>query len=194
MNDLNQKDLDDIVKIHLETLSEDLLPQLGEKFLIKFYKYINNSELEEIFFIKDQDNLLATCIISYHPNTLLRRVLKNTFIYFIYSFAINILTNKKLFISVFKIFFNKTIFVSQSPEIVYIFTNPIFQGKGIGKNVIEKVENALRNKKINKYYVKTLNDKENKAINFYLKNGFKKIKRFNYAGNVYLYLEKCLDV
>ena len=194
MNELKQKDLESIVKIHLETLSEDLLPQLGEKFLIKFYEYINNSEFEEIFYSKDKDKLLATCIISYDPNTLLSRVLKKTLINFIYSFTVNILTNKKLFISVFKIFFNKTNFISKSPEITYIFTDPKLKGKGIGKEIILKVENSLKDKNINTYYVKTINGKENKAISFYLKNGFEKFEKFNYAGNSYLYLKKCLNV
>lgn len=193
-NKISQKDLSDIVNIHFKTLGDDLLPQLGKNFLLRFYQYIDNSELEEIFIIKDEHQVIASCIISWQPNTILQRVVKKIFIYFIYALIINIVTNKKLFSSALKIFLNKTRFISQSPEIVYIFTNPMFQGKGIGKNVIEKVENSLRNKKINKYYVKTLNDKENKAINFYLKNGFKEIKSFNYAGNVYLYLEKCLDV
>jgi GNAT superfamily N-acetyltransferase len=191
---MDDTEIKQIVSIHQKTLGEDLLPQLGESFLRGFYHYVNQSGYEKIFTIKDDNKILATCIISYKSNTLMNRVIKNLFFQLLSAVSTKIFTNKKLYKYILKIIISKSYFESLSPEISYIFTNPEFQGKGIGHKMLITVEENLLNKNIKEYYVKTINVSTNKAIQFYKKNGFEYFDDFEYAGNSYLYLKKSLNV
>ena len=60
----------------------------------------------------------------------------------------------------------------QAPEITYVFTNPQLQGNKLGKRLVERVDGHLRAAGFGTYYVKTLDDPDNRAIGFYEREGF----------------------
>jgi len=191
---LSNNDIKKIVDIHMEVLSDDLLPQLGSKYLLSFYQYLNQSEKEIIFIKKEENIILGCCIVSLEPKTLLKRVIKFSFTNFIISLIIKFFLKQKLRKYVFNIVTKSNKTVSKYPEIAYIFINKNFQSNGIGKELIENARMYLLNKEYTKLYVKTIDNVENKAISFYRQNNFFNYTNFQYAGNKYLYLEKKLNV
>lgn len=186
---LTKKEILEIVDMHLQIFPSDLLPQLGKTFLINFYTYINNSKYEDIFIIKEK-KILAICIISFEIETLIQRVIKSYLLCFCFSFFLSTLKNKLFREYIFNIISHKSNFKSKNPEIVYLFTNPLFINNGLGTKLIKKIENKLIQYNISKYYSKTLSQNNNKTIEFYKKNNFKIENQFKYAGKSYLYLSK----
>ena len=192
--ELNIQDLRYIVDIHLAALSNDLLPQMGKKFLFHFYTYILQSSKESVYYHKENDRILGVCVVSNETRTLMIRVIKNLFIPFIkYSF-INIITNRVFRKFVIKIIFSRSHFTPLSPDIVYIFTNSNHQGKGIGTGLIKRTEYELLRNDVHKYYVKTINKPNSAALRFYKNNNFKIEQEFMYAGTQYVYLSKTISV
>jgi len=187
--EINDETLEKIVNIHLKVLSNDILPQFGKYFLKLFYRFIIKSKTEELFVLIDSEqNVISAIIISNSPNDILKRIIVSSFLYFIISLCIGIIRSKKLRKTVYSLLFSKNdYFVHKSPEIVYIFSNPKNISKGFGKRLIDYV---FKTNSYDSLYVKTLNNKNNKALNFYKKNNFIKINEFNYADNQYLYMKK----
>ena len=187
-----EQDIEDIVEIHLSTLSNDLLPQLGSKYLFYFYKYLLSSDQEFIFINKINNKVIGICIVSIEPKTLLNRVLKNTFFFFFYSIFTRILYNKLLQTYILNMINSKNSFNHKKPEIVYILTKPEEQGKGIGKKLLHDAEKYLASLGFTELFVKTSDLDGNKAIDFYKKNHFVLERHFMYAKKKYIYFKRCL--
>ena len=80
----------------------------------------------------------------------------------------------------------------KAPEITYVFTNPQFRGRKLGRRLIERVDELLRARGIDVYYVKTLDDPGNRVIAFYEREGFERIGTRDEAGRRFVEFHKRL--
>jgi ribosomal protein S18 acetylase RimI-like enzyme len=195
---LSKEDLRNIAKIHYSALANDILPALGIRYLMRFYKYLNKSKHEDILVQRNPMNeILSVLIISNKVHTLFSRTLKNTFCSFVFYSAINFFLSsrfRKSFYQVFKaVILNNDKLEELNPEIVYIFTNPSLQNQRLGSKLLKEGEHRLRKNGYSHLFVRTIKSNENKAIKFYLKNGYHVTGLSNFAGNEYYVLKICFD-
>jgi len=191
---LSDSELEEIAKIHINIFQDDLLPQLGIKYLMSFYKFISKSKKEKIFIIRNKKRIIGTCIISLEADTILFRTIKGTLFQFLKSCTTSFIKNNKFRKYLLNLFFLKNTAISHTPEIAYIFTDKLFQKKGVAKKLLDKVKVHLHKEGYSTCNVKTLNNSTNKAIDFYKINEFKRDTTFSYAGNDYLYMRVDLNV
>ena len=74
-------------------------------------------------------------------------------------------------------------------EVRTMYIHPNFQGKGIGSQILNKIEIMAKNNGLKKLFLYT----HTKPSKFYLKNGWKTIKKYkNNKGKTVFYMEKKL--
>jgi GNAT superfamily N-acetyltransferase len=75
-------------------------------------------------------------------------------------------------------------------ELVFLFTDPLYQGRGLGSRLIEVGEIALKDRKVNYYRVRTEDIPSNRALQFYQRHGFHSIATVKRYGIKFRVLEK----
>jgi len=72
-------------------------------------------------------------------------------------------------------------------EVRTMYTHPEFQGKGIGSQILKEIEAMAKKKGVKKLFLYT----HTRPSKFYLKNGWKTIKKYkNDKGKTVFYMEK----
>jgi len=191
MTCIEPSELDEIVNMHFQELGDDILPQMGIIILNKFYKYIITSDKEVIFSIRENQKIVTVCVVSFEPNTLMRRMILSSIQSVFFHIPLAMLRKPHLLFFFIKVIFAKRKNILCSPEITYIYSS--IKGKGLGKKILQNIQSCLLTKDIKKLYVKTINTQNNRAIKFYLENGFKKEFTFSYGGKKYLYMSWPFD-
>jgi GNAT superfamily N-acetyltransferase len=78
-------------------------------------------------------------------------------------------------------------------ELVFLFTDPLYQGQGLGSRLIEVGEIALKDRNVNYYQVRTEDIPSNRALQFYQRHGFRSIATVKRYGIKFRVLEKHLQ-
>lgn len=183
--------VEDIAKIHFNSLSDDFLPMLGLNFLINtFYPAVLSSTLGKVFIaINEFDEPVGFVLVTLKSNEFLKNIIKNRFGDFlkigIYSSFIsleNFKNNFQVFIS--------SILSKNTPnvgEIYIIAVRESLRGKGIGKLLVKKSIDFLLENELSEIKIKTLVSNI-EWIEFFYKEGWRLDKYFHLIGKEYVSL------
>jgi len=142
LSHLEPRWIEDIAKIHYDSLPNDFLPLLGLDFLINtFYPAVISSELGKVFLALNEFNEPAGfTLVTLNSNEFLRDIIKNRFWDFlkigIHSSFISLINFKNNFQVILSGLFSKN--TSDLGEIYIIAVKNSFRGKGIGKLLVKK--------------------------------------------------------
>jgi ribosomal protein S18 acetylase RimI-like enzyme len=200
---LTQHDYSELAKLHMSYFPESLISFFGQKYAQQFYQYIGKSPFEFLLINKNQEEIIAVCVLSISPQTLSRRLILHTSLLVNIPFALyNIVSHfrTQLFmkcISSFNFYISqrreKTLTEKNSdPEIMHIFTDVKARNQGIGTLMLENCETILMNKGFNRYIIKTWDDEAKPAVKFYTQKGFILRNRFWRNGISMRMMEKVL--
>ena len=186
----------DIAKIHFDSLPNDFLPMLGLNFLINtFYPAVLSSALGKVFVaLNEFDEPVGFVLVTLKSNEFLKSILKNRFLDFlkigIYSSFISLENFKNNFQIIISGILSKN--THNIGEIYIIAVNKSFRGKGIGKLLVKKSTDFLKEKKINGIKIKTLAS-NTEWIDFFYKEGWMLEKKFHLIGKKYVSLISIFD-
>lgn len=191
-NNLILNDIKQIAQLHVNALPNDIFPSLGKWYLTHYYKFVISSIKDDLILLRNENNIDAVCVITYSSTDFISRVVKATFFPLFISAVLSFFTSnafRHFFISFIKskIIKNDThgFGKNMNPEIAFIYTDTKKQGQGLGTKLLSKVKTLLLDKHITELFVKTLDHPSNKALNFYLKIGFKPIGQLTQLGRNY---------
>lgn len=185
----------EVVEIHIESLPNDFLPGLGREFLINdFYPAVLNSKYGKTYVAMQNDHACGFVIVTKDSSSFFRSIIKNKFWNFL---KVGLQTS---FSSFTRFKDNLNIIVSASKEeikpdfgeIYEIAVKDTFQGKGIGKKLVDKSVEYLENEKIQGIKIKTLK-KNTDWINSLKKMGWRIINEFTLIGRKYVILCKEIE-
>ena len=137
LEELDESFVDEIAALHKNSLSEGIMTALGNRALVHYYLYVLKHHSQLLigaifrgklvgFFQLLYTPVRTFSVLCSHPSTLLHIITLALF-------------NTKLFIGAIMLLFSRQEETSSSPEISYIAVCQDFQGQGIGKRMVEKV-------------------------------------------------------
>jgi len=193
INPINSNILDMVVKLHIESLSQGLLSQLGENTLKCFYKSIteHNKSILIVYLDNDNNELIGFISGTCNLQEFKKYFLKNCFTVLIKSLI------KNFNFSMIKGIYNKIIYTTNlkekydipiKSELISIVVSDKYRKKGLGKELFKELELFFRNREIREFKILVGKDLIN-SQKFYEKLGAKKL--FNYWNSKnYIYVYK----
>ncbi|MFH1456496.1 MAG: GNAT family N-acetyltransferase [Patescibacteria group bacterium] len=187
---LTEEYIDRVVILHKKVLGHTLNSKIGSWFLKKlYYQTLNNKKNGFGFVYIENKQILGFISFCIDQKKLSRQIKQNISFYEKIKILTFLITHPNLLNKFIKnILFENfltTNFQKPYSTILTIGVHPNTQGKGIGKQLIIKCQEVLKNNNVNTLYVDTEITNKN-AIKFYKKIGFKEIKEK--LGNVILNL------
>ena len=168
-------EVESIVIIHEESFNGFFLTTLGPVFLKMYYSVLLKSKRAILvgFFINGR--LEGFCSVAKDSRGFNAKLIKANVISF-FNMSIIILFTRPLSLIRLVMNLNKRNFVKDKgdyAEILSIAVSPSIQGRGAAKKMLLYIEKVLQKKGINRLSLTTDYFKNDKAINFYKKSGYK---------------------
>lgn len=183
-----------VVDIHMTSLPEDFLPSLGIRFLKDvFYPGFLASQYGSGFvFIDENDDCIGFAANAVNSGKLLFRIFLYNPGLFIFSIIRAMLTSKRQFMFTMNLLFS--VFhsdpsSSEVPEIYVIAVRKDFQGKGIGRALVNASMDYFRETGKSGIKIKTLSTNV-KWIQYFQKNNWIKVSQNQIYDREYVVLEK----
>ncbi len=191
-DNLSDTDLDDLSEMYVRIFPASLLSNLGKGYLRTYHRFVDESDREEIIIIRGDEKIIGCAVLSLSSSTLLRRLIVHNppvidVIRLLLSFRFGGIASV-----LSKIFFKssqRTEKETVNVELISLFTDPSRRGQGVGASLVEKCNALLKEKGIERYFVKTRDTPDNRAMDFYLRNGFKVTGAVEWTGKKYAVLE-----
>ncbi len=153
---MTKNHLHQVASIHAMVLPNDLLPNLGMRFLEKYYNSIVNSPYSEVMIAIDNSKVVGFINLSFAPELHMKWIMKKNIIALAFAiFRLSFFSPNRVLeaLSVSNI---KPDVPIDSAEISFIAVTPFQQKKGIGRQLVEEAHNILWQKKIQYIFTKTL--------------------------------------
>jgi ribosomal protein S18 acetylase RimI-like enzyme len=169
-------EIPEIVEIHLKSFPNFFLSNLGKDVLFHFYSQLLQENNTISFCVKNNKKNIGFVFASTRTEGMYTRIFKHGFSKFFLPLILSFFKNPNLFnrmiisyISTRKHKLNTSIPAS----ILSICVIPESAGRGIGKVLLDKLENELIRLGLNGYYLTTDADNNDLTNRFYLKNDFR---------------------
>jgi len=170
-------DINQIAELHMISLKDGLLYQLGKETLKKVYQEILQDKKSFIFVHYNKKKIIGAAASSLDEEELFGKVKKKYFL----SIGLRVLARSITMPSLpFKILKSKYSSATK-PELLFLFVDPKYRGGGIGKKLVDKTTEQFRKMGVNKYKI-TILASNKKGKKFYEKAGFKKTSSMDFMG------------
>jgi len=160
---IQDKELLEIAKLHKACLPDSHIGRLPTWMVIKFYEKMHKHEDFELFLHRGDDQVIGVAVISKKGFGATKSMLPLA-AYFLFLLKNPIQVLKSLISS-----FKSTETLSDI-NIEFLFVDSSCRSGGIGSKLLQSVK-----EKYSQICVSTRNSDDNKAIEFYVRNGFKPI-------------------
>ncbi len=180
-----------LAKIHISELHADFLPQLGEKFLSLLYTNFFQSENTSIWVAEEEKHLQGFIVGSEHFSSVFKKILTKHFVSYALLLLAQIVKRPSIIKNVFETFFYIRKEGANLPdaELIVISILKKYQRKGLGRELVFKLERTLLSHGIKTYKV-SVNATNSAANAFYTSVGFKKHSEFTlYGKKLYLLIK-----
>lgn len=171
-----RKDIDAIVNIHLDAFKGFFLTSLGKDFL-QFYYSVFLLNKETVFLCAEDENgnvigFSAATKVSKGFNS---RLIKENLLSFIALSLKLIFNNPKALLRLIKNLTKKSVTIEDDEDYAELYSIGIDssqQGKGVGKLLLAKTEEALKSGGVGKVSLTTDYDNNEAAVGFYHSMGY----------------------
>lgn len=175
------KDVDDIVRIHCDAFKGFFLTSLGTSFLNFYYKNFIRSE-ETVCMVAVEND----CIVGFSAATMVckgfnSRLIKQNILSFGMLSITLLFTNPKALIRLAKNLTKKGDSVNDKEDYAELYSIGVDssqQGKGIGKKLLSKTEETLKNAGVERVSLTTDFDNNESAVGFYHSMGYQTLYEF----------------
>lgn len=178
--------LDQVAALHLATLDDSFFSLFGKEFLKTFYKPIPKSSGAIFLVATDKGKLIGFALGIIDGQKVLRTILLSSFLPLIFKALPTALRRPVVIPQTISMVFQKPSELGK-PELQFIAVSPKYQGRGVGKNLVQKLIREFAAEKIDSFLVGTAASNQ-KSNDFYKHLGFKfagKSKVFGQTQNFY---------
>jgi GNAT superfamily N-acetyltransferase len=174
---LSEEEVARIAALHVESIDDSLPALLGPAFARRLYRFLSTSDRELLLVERVAGRPESACVVSFAPGSLHGRILRATLPVLVWRSLVGLLAS-----AAFRRFLAHAVADAlrgegspeQAPEITYVFTNRELRGKRLGQRLVARVDRALGERGVDRYFVKTLDEPTNRALRFYEENGFER--------------------
>lgn len=169
---LSQNDIAVLAELHLDCLPLSLVSRLGLSYARSFYRFMERSTHEVVLVRRDEDRIVAACVLTLKPTSLNRRLLSGSALITAFLRSgkllnwLPVLTSR----SSRKRGFDGTI-AHSGPEIILLYTSEHCRGMGHGVSLLREAESRIAAAGFSRYFLKTVDMPDNPAFRFYERNG-----------------------
>lgn len=151
---LSAGELDDVVKIHMVALPDDVLPKLGKQTLINYYESVLADKSQHLFGVVSDKRVLGFCLVSIGRIGLWR-----LFCSFrgLFSLVTLMACHPRIFYSGVKQAMRTLPLDTGAAEISFIAVAPACQGMGLGKSLLDYAIQICKDEKVATMQTKTSN-------------------------------------
>lgn len=198
IRDARASDAEALARLHATSLPGSLLTELGHRALARYYRFAISSSHEHVWVIggdevSGADEVIAGCVLSEAPNTIMKRFLRYGPLDFAGNMARAVASSRSLRRRLLQGLRAGGSDGGHSPEVTQIFTDASRRGEGLGAQLLRVCEEALRARGTRKYFVHTQRDDNEAGIRFYRREGFVVIGESKSFGETFLVMQKDLD-
>lgn len=186
---LEKQYVEEVAKIHYDSLRADFLPSLGIDFLKKFYDASLESRFGLTYVYLIENKVVGFVVVSWDSSKLLKDIFFKKSFWVLTCGIKRILCDYKIFKNSIELI--RDIFLSKNDdpikgEIVIIAVDDNFRGKSIGKQLVSQAARCLRGRDVRQCRTKTLLSNRD-VISFYNKNFGGCVRdEFNLIGQKYV--------
>lgn len=182
---LSADDLDDVVKIHLAALSDDVLPNLGKATLQNYYKIVLTDGTQLLFGVMLEKRVVGFCQVSIRRISF-GRIFCN--INTVIGLGRLLVFHPRIFYSGVKQVIRSVPLENGTVEISFIAVAPEWQGSGLGKVLLmHAIQFCRKDENITSMQTKTANEQ---LRNFYVREYCaKEFDCFKVGGQKYFLLK-----
>ena len=183
-------ELQQLVRLHRDSLPSSLLSDFGPDVIKAYYEFLIESPTEHLALAK-ANGVIGAATVSFEPATLMKRVFQKKIRSLRFNLAV-LASPFALCKAVMGLFEPDHIPASlqSMPEVVQLFTDGAQRRRGVGSELLAQIETMLRGRGLSAYYVKTVDDPSNTALEFYAKKGFERVDRQAISGMPLVFLKK----
>lgn len=167
-----------VAELHCAALAGDFLPSLGKEFLTVFYEGALDLHVGFGFVAMEQDHLVGFVLGSTDTNALFRKVAVSRAIPLGLRVMTAVFRQPSLISNVLETFlYPSKENVAEKAELVVIGLDTAFRGRGLGRKLVDALDNAFRAQQIRSYKVTVLQSNVG-ANKFYQALGFERALEF----------------
>ena len=189
---INKYDEERLAQLHRVTIPGAIVSRLGPRYTQAFYHFIATSNKEILCVCRgEEQTILAASVITLDSMGFDRRLVMSTSLLL---WAVLRPWRLPLPHLVWDLVSGKASLSNRSncAELLFLFTDPLYQGRGFGSRLIEVGEIALKDRNVNYYRVRTEDIPSNRALQFYQRRGFHSIATVKRYGIKFRLFEKHL--
>ncbi|RJP73362.1 MAG: GNAT family N-acetyltransferase [Candidatus Abyssobacteria bacterium SURF_17] len=184
-----------MAELHCRGYTDDFLPNFGPKFLIALYEGMFASNLAFGYVGLIGDELVGFCIFTPDTSRLFRSTLKRKFFKLGWYAGLGVLRRPSLFLRTLETFLyeSRTELEDVKAEILPWVVDPKYRRKGLGTQIWDACEQAMKRMGIKEYKLVPAFEKE-ASHNFFIKRGYELKGEFTFYGKKWhLFLAKLKD-
>jgi ribosomal protein S18 acetylase RimI-like enzyme len=190
---VSEQDVARLAALHVNILPRSLVSRLGLRYTRTFYGYVARSPREVLCVARDRDGLVrAGLVLSFDPASLQRRLLLATPLAPAIAVRPWVVALRSMLRDLLLAGTGEDL-LGERPELIIIFVDRVFQGRGLGRELVAQLEAALAERKIGSYFVKTEDQPGNRALDFYTRTGFRRLGCVERHGIPFALLDKQLE-
>ena len=162
-----------IAELHLKSFNDFFLSSLGKRFLETFYKAcINNPDAIAVVCTTEEGVTAGFALISLKSKGFYRNILVNNFFAFSMEASRLIFSRPRALLRLALNLSKSGSDVGDAAELLSIASLPEYSGKGVGKLLIETIENKLKDHQCKAITLTTDYNYNDNVIGFYRSRGF----------------------
>lgn len=184
---LKKENSAEIAAIHSLAFPGFFLTDLGQGVLCVFYSALIQDKSTIVWGVENDQKIVGFCVASTAPRGLYSRIFIKHFFNFMIPLAISFLKNLNLLKRMITSFTSSNKYYIEpkySSSLLSICVSPEHAGKGVGKILLNRLENELILQKQPGYYLTTDAENNNATNHFYLSFGFKLYDIFNQGNRI----------
>lgn len=185
---LNPSHSSQIAIIHGEALSGDFLPSLGVGFLTAFYEGIIGKPEVCVFGIIERDGVRGFVLGTKDSSKFFSLALRSNFLKLSFLLLFQLIRRPVLIKNVVETFLYPKKDVGPKAELVVIAVRKNYQGKGLGHDLVDMLEESFKKDGIRRYKLTVHADK--KAVGFYEHLGYSRLSSFRLYGKMWFVYAK----
>jgi GNAT superfamily N-acetyltransferase len=187
---LGANDAERLAGLHRASLTTSTLARLGRAALARYYQWVAASPNEYLFLARSDGGIEGAAVLSFEPDSMLRRFAAANPIAVGAAAAATFLTDA-IFRRELGAYLRAGGGASMpGPEVLQIFVAAPARGRSIGSQLLERVEAVLRTRGTGGYYVRTLLEDNTATRAFYERRGFTPTREIDFCGTRYLLLSR----
>ena len=150
----DESNLESIAQIHVRSLPDDVFANLGERYLISFYRKALTNEDQSLLIVRDNDQTAGFCLVSFRRQSLLKSA---SVAFYVQALRLFLTKPRVFFSGVLQFLQLGKVDLGKSAEIDFFAVDPIFQSKGLGTSMLEFATVKAKGKGMKYIHTKTSN-------------------------------------